>query len=554
MAIQFVSNSDSVIDYAALRALVVDDIPGMRNALRMTLTNFGLTRTDVAGSAQEAISRVGNIQYDLILADYNLGEGRDGQQLLEELRHRNLISLQTVYVMVTAESIYEKVAATAELAPDDYMLKPFSAELMRNRLDVILQRKLAFAKIHQLFEQGDLAGAVAGCDALMKSKPRYLVDALRFKGELFIAMGRFEEAEALYRQIMEMRAMPWARLGLARSLHMQGKEEEASAILLDALEATPELIAAYDLLAEVRLAGKDTKGAQEALQRGTAISGRTVRRQQLLGEVAYENGDVHVAEEAFHAALEKGRHSIFVTHADYGNLCRVQVEQGNLNGAMDTLKKGRSTLQGSPEGQLVTAVVSSLVHTKAGQPEAAKRALDEAVRLRGDGARGDGRLMLDLADSCMANDRPEVADAIVGEVAKNAHDSESLLDKARRIYTQTGRQEAGDQVLKEATTLVRQLNNEGVILAQKGDFGTAAERLLTAAREAPYNPRVLMNAVWVLLKDIDQNGLDDAKLQEAKRLLDDADRLAPGHNRIPGLRNHLKELEGRFGIRRRHPS
>lgn len=551
MAIRFVSNSDNLIDYGSLRTLVVDDIPGMRSALKMTLSNFGVTRTDVASTAQEAISRIGNASYDLILADYNLGESRDGQQLLEELRHRGLITLQTVYVMVTAESVYEKVAATAELAPDDYLLKPFNGEVLRNRLEVILHKKMAFADAHGRHAAGDLEGALAACDVLIQEKPRYLIDALRFKGELLNAMGRFDEAEVLYRQVMEMRAIPWARLGLARSLHAQGKEDEAEEVLLDALEVTPEMVAAYDLLAEVKLSRKDSEGAQEALAKGVEISGKTVRRQQMLGELAYENGDLDTAQSAYKAALDKGRHSIFVTHADYGNLCRVQVEQGNLNGALETLKRGKDTLQQTPEGQLVSAVVQSVVHTKAGQTEAAKRALDEASKLRGDGVRGDGRLMLDLADSYIAHGRQDDGDAVIGEVAKNAHDSDSLLNKAKQIYARAGRESDGDMLLKQATVEVRRLNNEGVFRAQKGDLEGASQCLLTAAREAPYNPRVLMNAAWVLLRYIDANGMDEEKQMEAKRLLLEVERLAPGHNRLPGLLSHLREIEARFGIARR---
>ena len=138
------SASDTYIDYAALRALVVDDYPGMRNALRLILSNFGIVKVQLAANASEALFHVKNKEFDFILCDFNLGDGRDDQQLLEELRHGNLISLETVFMMVTAESYYEKVAATAELAPDDYMIKPFSAEVLRSRLEGILLRKRAF--------------------------------------------------------------------------------------------------------------------------------------------------------------------------------------------------------------------------------------------------------------------------------------------------------------------------------------------------------------------------------------------------------------------------
>jgi tetratricopeptide (TPR) repeat protein len=551
MSLNAIKGNDQTINYGALRAMVVDDYPGMRSALKMTLSNFGLTKIDLASSATEVIFKTQNNHYDLILCDFNLGEGRDGQQLLEELRHRGLINLDTVFIMVTAESVYEKVVATAELAPDDYMIKPFSAELMRNRLDGILHRKLAFSKVYRHFEANELEATIAACDELIGSQPKYVVDALRFKGEVLNAMGRFEQAEALYKQVINMRAIPWARLGLAKALHMQNKHEEAEELLHDVLAKTPELVAGYDLLADVRLTQKDGAGAQEALQKGVAISGKTVRRQQKLGEVALDNGDLGTARTAYTAVLDKGQHSVFVSPSDFGNLCRVQVVQGDVNAAMDTLKKGKATLQASPEGKLVVAVVQGMAHTKSGRAEEAKKALEEAVRLRGEGARVDEKLMLDMAGTCMTQGLHEEADAIVSEVARNAHDSETLLAKAKQIYEDSGRGGAGDKVLSDATSDVRKLNNDGVILAHKGDFKAAVDRLLTACRLAPFNPRILMNAIWVILKYLDQSGMDNDMLAEARRLLAEVERQTPDHARIAGLRNQMKEVETRYGIRKR---
>ena len=543
--------AENTINYGELRALVVDDYPGMRSALKMTLSNFGITRIDLAGSASEVIFKVSNGQYDVILCDFNLGEGRDGQQLLEEVRHRGLISLETVFIMVTAESLYEKVVATAELAPDDYMIKPFSAEILRNRLESILMKKRAFATAYRHYQAHELEAAISACDQLIREQPRYVVDALRFKGEVLNALGRFGEAEALYRQVIEMRAIPWARLGLARALHQQKDAVQAEEILLDVLDANPELVAAYDLLAETRLARKDTQGAQEASRKGVAISGKTVRRQQQLGSVALDNGDLDIAREAYGAVLEKGLNSVFVTPAGFGNLCREQVEQGDVTGALDTLKKGRTTLQATPEGQLVSAVVQSVAYARSGRTEEAQRALDEASRLRSQGTRGDEKLMLDMAGACMAHGRHDDADAILGEVARNAHDSEALLAKARRLYEDSGRADTGARVLAEATADVRKLNNEAVLMVQKGEMAGAVERMLTASRLAPYNTRILLNGIWVILKHLEQAGLDHALLDEANRLLGEAERQTPGHARINGLRNQMRQVEARFGIRRR---
>lgn len=544
-------SGDTRIDFGALRALVVDDSPGMRNALRLTLSNFGITKVQMAANASEAIFHIRNKPYDFILCDFNLGEGRDGQQLLEELRHSNLISLETVFMMVTAESFYEKVVATAELAPDDYMIKPFSAEVLCARLVSILQKKRAFADAYRNFQSNQLEAAIAACDTLVREQPRYVIDALRFKGEVLNAMGRFEEAEALYKEVIAMRAVPWARLGLARALHLQQKDEAAEEELRDVLDHAPEMVAAFDLLADVCLAKKDPVAAQEALQQGVAVSSRTVRRQQKLGEVAFDNGDLETARAACTHAIEKGRHSVFVTPADYGNLCRVQLEQGDLKAVANTLKLNKRTLEATPEGQLVMAVTQSASCTREGKAAEAAKALDTVASLRANGTRGDAQLMLDLASTCMANGRLDEADAVVAEVARNAHDSEALLAKARKIYTDAGREESGSSVLASATADVRKLNNEGVVLAQKGDFRTAADRLLTACAAAPFNPRISMNAVWVILKHIDQAGMDEQLIIAARQQLGEAERQAPGHPRLAGLRLHLKEIESRFGIHRK---
>jgi len=551
MSLDWVGSDDASIDYSALRALVVEDYPGMRNALRLTLSNFGITKVQLVSSASEAIYHVKQKSYDFILCDFNLGEGRDGQQLLEELRHSNLITIETVFIMVTAESYYEKVVATAELAPDDYMIKPFSPELLRSRLESILLQKWAFRDVYSHFLAGELEDAIVACDQLIQGKPRHLVDALRFKGELLVALGRFEDAEALYQQVISMRAVPWARLGLARTLHHQNKDEAAEEVLRDVMEQAPEMVAAYDLLSDVCLAKKDAPAAQQALERGVAISARTVRRQQRLGEIAQNNGDLDTARAAFSNVLEKGLHSIFVTPSDFGNLCRVQLEQGDLQGVAKTLKDNKNILQGSPEGQLVVAVAQGMAHVQEGNLAAAAKSVDAAAALRASGTHGDPSLMLDLAGTCMVSGRLEEADSIVAEVARNAHDSESLLAKARKLYDESGRTEAGASVLSKATSDVRKLNNEGVVLAQRGDFKSAVEKLLTACGEAPHNPRIMMNAVWVILKFIDQAGMDEELIASARHHLNEAERQAPGHARIAGLRLHLKEVENRFGIQRK---
>jgi DNA-binding response OmpR family regulator len=92
------------------------------------------------------LRQVGRTPFDIILSDYLLEDGRDGQQLLEELRQQHLVPLSTVFMMITSERAYHNVVSVAELAPDDYLIKPFTADDLHGRLVRALYRKQFFAR------------------------------------------------------------------------------------------------------------------------------------------------------------------------------------------------------------------------------------------------------------------------------------------------------------------------------------------------------------------------------------------------------------------------
>ena len=110
------------------RVLIIDRHTQARDALRLMLGALGVTAVHGAGNSAEVLRQVKANRFDLVLSDFVLDDGRDGQQLLEELRHAHLIQLSTVYLIITSERSKTNVVALAELAPDDYLIKPFTAE------------------------------------------------------------------------------------------------------------------------------------------------------------------------------------------------------------------------------------------------------------------------------------------------------------------------------------------------------------------------------------------------------------------------------------------
>ena len=131
--------------YSNKRALVVDEFPDMRASIRRMLRSFGVETVDVANDGGDAMARCRENQYDIIICDYSLGKGKNGQQILEELRFTQSLNHQAIYILVTAEVTRSMVFGALEYKPDDYLIKPFNPLLLQARFDNLMLEKNSFS-------------------------------------------------------------------------------------------------------------------------------------------------------------------------------------------------------------------------------------------------------------------------------------------------------------------------------------------------------------------------------------------------------------------------
>jgi len=229
---------------------------------------------------RDALQKLSVSSVDVILCDFYLGGGTDGQQFLEYLRTRRIIGRGVLFIMVTAEKGYESVVTAAECLPDDYLLKPFTADTLRQRLERLLERKRRLARIDQFQDAGNWSGTVSACDEIIAARDRYLVDALRIKGNALVQSRQVDTAIAFYRQVLSMRSLPWAKLGLARALQQQGGADAAKQLLAELITEAPKLTAAYDLLGKLHQDSGDSDAAIEILDKACLVSPNSLARQR----------------------------------------------------------------------------------------------------------------------------------------------------------------------------------------------------------------------------------------------------------------------------------
>ncbi len=134
----------------AIRALVVDDESGPRLFFEETLRLEGHDVTS-AGSGEEALERLRDATFDLILLDLRLGGRIDGLRVLEAVRWR---WPNTAVVILTAHGSLESAMAAIREGVDGYLLKPVEpAQLREAARDALKRRK----DLRQLREEVDQA-------------------------------------------------------------------------------------------------------------------------------------------------------------------------------------------------------------------------------------------------------------------------------------------------------------------------------------------------------------------------------------------------------------
>jgi CheY-like chemotaxis protein len=129
------------------RFLLVEDFDAMRTVLKGLLLRCGAEKVDAVSDGREAVRLMRGTSYDIVMCDYNLGGGKNGQQLLEEARLNGWIGPAAVWLMITAEKTSDMVSVAAEDAPDDYLLKPITESLLQARLFKLVERKTSLAGI-----------------------------------------------------------------------------------------------------------------------------------------------------------------------------------------------------------------------------------------------------------------------------------------------------------------------------------------------------------------------------------------------------------------------
>ena len=514
------------------RTLIIDDFQSMRTLLRDFVKCMGVTKIDTANNGKDAISHLKSNKYEIVICDYNLGPGPNGQDVLEESRLRNYIGVSTIWVMVTAEKTADMVMGAAEIKPDDYLLKPINQLMLQTRLEKLIARKESLGIIEEAIRAKNYGTAIDHCDRLIKAQAINPQEILRIKSDLLLILGDYDAAKTLFESVLSQRDVPWAKTGLGKVL-FNAKDYEGALILFRQVLADNQMfVEAADWLAKTHEAMGDTDLAQQVLMDAVKMSPNSSLRQRYLGETAFKNGALDLAQAAFEKNIKISEFSAHKSPAVYAKLADVFSEKNAPQEALNVLNRSKSEFRYNPSAALQTAAAESRVYQKMGETDLAQAAMNTVEKLVDQlGGNLSPELLMDVAKSHFKLGQKDKACQLLGEIVKNNHESAEISRQIEAVFLSEQLSIEGKVLIDAARQEVIEINNQGVILAKQGNFKDGVTLLRSAVKQLPTSEVMLGNLCGLMIAQMSKEGYKEIPASEIRNFLDRLHVLNPANKK-----------------------
>lgn len=294
-------------DISSSRALVIDSNPTSRSILTGMLREIGVGTLVQTSRVSDARRQLELRTFDVVLCDYHFdGDKYTGQDLLDDLRRSQLLPFSTVFIMVTGEASYAKVAEAAESALDGYLLKPHNATTLAERVQQARHRKTVLRPIFEAIEDENFEEAARLCLQRFHARGKYWLYAARIGAELLLRLEQHDAARQLFEAVIESRALPWARLGVARAHADSGQLTSARSVLESLVNDDPAYADAYDVMGRVQVEQGELAAALGTYRKASAITPMSVSRLQKQGMLAFFLGETEESVKALERSVTLG--------------------------------------------------------------------------------------------------------------------------------------------------------------------------------------------------------------------------------------------------------
>jgi DNA-binding NarL/FixJ family response regulator len=509
----------SPVLYASLRVLIVDDFNNFRMTLNKIIYELGFKNVDSAAKGEEAYALCEKEHYDIVLCDYNLGYGKNGQQLLEDLRLNQLLRPEDIFILLSAETSRNVVMSAYDCEPDAYLTKPITTKVIEQRIKRLLAKRNEMVDVYSSLDRGDKQEAILSLQKKMHNNSRYSMDCQKILAELYFEENELDQAETVYRNVLEIRALDWAQVGLARVKITKGDTEKAIQWLNEIIESNPSCMKAYDALSLALKKQENMDGLQKNLEKAVEISPMSIGRQVSLAETALENGDAEIAANAYQKVIKFGVNSSHNTTANQlaytKAVARFYDNDPVKAGAMSkTVMKLLNAIEEketiTDEIKLKSQLLGSQIWALSGHKDKSKEIMDYvSERLSGDESITID-VEIEIVNSLIANNHHNEAQNKVQDMIQRYQNDEAALEKMDALCS--------EPVSAKGKKMLARANKLGIQSYKSQNFEDAIEYFSTVERRYPRYIGVKLNLAQSILGKLRRDGLSDDEVNRCTSL------------------------------------
>jgi len=531
------------------RALVIDDMGAAVAIGRNMLMSLGAKQVDTASDYQSAFILLARKKYDLVLCDFNLGDGLNGQQLLRDLRHIDRLSHTTLFIVVSAERTKDIVLGTIECEPDGYIAKPFTQGDFKNRITRLVHQQGVFKDYGSALDKKDYVAAFSIADQIRADQPKYSNLALRKKAGVLYELKSYEEALSLFNIALEKHVQTWAQIGRARCIAEMGDVNQAIVEFEQIIANNGLAVPAIDSLAVCHLREGRKKEAQLEVVKSIALSPMSIERQRWLGELSVDVGDLETAVKANRSVLKLAKGTLKESQKQYEAFSRtlrkfIELESDSkkireqIQEGRKVIKDGLVKFEDAESLKVNDSLYRALDKFKQGDAEETIAIIDATLERHKELLGDDTELLIDIAETKLfADDRPG-AESILRKLMKDHKSNKALVDRVQAILD--------IPLPHHQRIIITEKNRQGKKQYDEGDYESAISSFREALSLYPQHPAINLNAIQAMLKLIESGKRSDKALSEAKGYFDACVSLEKEHPEYKRKEAFGKYLETRL--------
>ena len=485
--------------YKSKKLLLIEDCEPVRASIKGMLQQIGFDNITTVADATQAMPLAKKDSFDFILADFDLGSGKDALQFFTDLSQQAILRVGCCFILMSAEPRRMPVLGLLQGAPDAFILKPFSYVELEKRLAKAWNNRVKLRKAYQALQQQDYKTAQLELDPVINAVNSSSLPALRLMAEVLMADHSYSAALKLYEQVSQQREFSWAMLGQAVALLQLEEHKAAESRLLALVEQDDARPEALEWLCCHYLRQANLEQAGQQLAELMKLASISLVAHKANGCIMLLNGQQDGSSKYWQKQIQQYRFSAFDQADYYFALTRIQLEQAQRAPRQEfsaRLKKAGDTLALMPQ-KLVNegteaelTVLRAMLSLLQGNIAEAQQQLEQVLT---DYNPADPESIVDIARLAFALGDMKQADACLAKLKDFKPAKADLTGECQRLTAQYLLQQ--EQQLRGQ---IRQWNQAGMEQAQAGNNGQALTLLRQAFVFMPCNAGLVLNLLQTL--------------------------------------------------------